>query len=100
MIYRTLIAMLATSILAACAGHTVPNRNEIAELINRQLISIDVGKQKLDMLDKDSVTNLECTGDGMIAFCKFDVSGRNFSQVFGHSKHGWTGRSSAFYAQR
>lgn len=93
---RLLTLVLVSLVLTGCAQHVVPNKAEVAEIIQRQLIENQTTKEQPGRFDVRGLTNLQCSGNGTIATCQFDIDGNSFTQIFGHSKHGWTGRSSRY----
>ena len=94
--YRLFPASLLLSVITACSGHQVPNKEEVARLIKHQLISNTVTQKALADVDPNSLGGFDCKGNGVIAVCKFDIDGHYYEQIYGHSKYGWTGRSSAY----
>ena len=101
--FRLLISAILILFLAACSTHNVPNRDEVARLITRQLNvtnAIDENQPMAAQLYGDSVSNLNCQGNGVIATCQYEIYGHHYQQIFGYSKYGWTGRSSVHYVAR
>ena len=97
---RFFIGSFLVPILTACTEHQVPNKGEVARMIRFQAVTNPAMQQSLTNIDENSFGSFDCEGNGVIAVCKFDIYGQNYEQIYGYSKHGWSGRSTSYLARQ